>query len=121
MDIQADRREQYRYTRNDKLFVQLLAHNEKADVSSVTTLCSSRDASIHGLKVEIETELSVDSQVDLWLAFEGLDEKFYLRGHVCWCYGMENNANLYQTGIELEDCYATDYDAWIKLLDSFSG
>jgi len=120
MDIHEDRREQYRYTRHDKLFVQILASNEKIEVTDVTVLCHSCDASINGLKVELEMQLPVNSLVDLWVAFEGLEGKFYLRGHVCWCYIADNNGHLYQTGIELEDAFATDYETWIELLESFS-
>lgn len=120
MDKAEDRRDQYRYARQDKLFVQVLASNEKVDVTNVTVLCHSCDASINGLKVELEVELDINSLVDLWVSFEGLDGKFYLRGHVCWCYKAENNDAIFQIGIELEDAFATDYETWIELLESFS-
>ncbi|MCW8933772.1 MAG: PilZ domain-containing protein [Gammaproteobacteria bacterium] len=115
-----NRREQYRYIRNDKLFVQILAANEKVDVKSVNVLCHTCDASIGGLRVELEIELGIKTLVDLWVEFEGLEGKFYLRGQVCWCCQSENASNLYQVGIELESAYATDYDTWIELLESFS-
>lgn len=120
MDIPEKRREQYRYIRQDKLFVQILAANEKVDVKSVNVLCHTCDASVKGLKVELELELSINTLVDLWIEFEGLSGKFYLRGEVCWSCQSENNSDLYQVGIELENAYATDYDKWIELLESFS-
>jgi len=120
MDKPENRREQYRYIRHDKLFVQILAANEKVDVKSVNVLCHTCDASINGLKVELDIELDTNTRVDLWVEFEGLEGKFYLRGEVCWCCQSENASNLYQVGIELENAYATDYDTWIELLDSFS-
>ena len=120
MDTPENRREQYRYIRHDKLFVQILAENEKVDVKSVNVLCHTCDASVNGLKVELEIELSINTLVDLWVEFEGLEGKFYLRGLVCWCCESENTADSYQVGIELEDAYATDYNTWIELLESFS-
>jgi PilZ domain-containing protein len=120
MDTQEKRRGQCRYIRHDKLFVQVLAANEKHDARSVTVLCHSCDASINGLKIELLLELEVNTQIDLWLAFEGVNRKFYLRGHVCWCEGLENEPDVFQTGIELEDANATDYAGWIELLENFS-
>lgn len=120
MDTHEKRREQYRYIRHDKLFVQILAANEKLDVKSVNVLCHTCDASINGLKVELEIELSINTPVDLWVEFEGLDGKFYLRGQVCWCCNSAKAVNLYQVGIELENAYATDYATWIELFESFS-
>ncbi len=72
------------------------------------------------MRVEVDTEVAVNSQVDLWAAFDGLDEKYYLRGHVCWCYEMAGETGNYQVGIELEDAYATDYAKWVALINSFS-
>ncbi len=120
MDKSENRREQYRYVRHDKLFVQALASNKKVDVTNVTVFCYSCDASVNGLRVELGVALAINSLVDLWVAFEGVEGKFYLRGHVCWCYEADDTMNLYQTGIELEDAYATDYGVWVELLESFS-
>jgi len=120
MDRIDKRRGECRYVRHDKLFVQLLASDEKVSAAKVTLLCHSCDASINGIKVELEQPLEVNSPVDLWLAFEGLDQKFYLRGHVCWCCPSPETENLFQLGIELEEAHATDYAEWIELLQSFS-
>lgn len=120
MDINDQRRGECRYIRHDKLFVQLLTASKKVDAAKVTLLCHSCDASINGLKVEIEQALDIQHPIDLWLSFEGLEQKFYLRGHVCWCCASPETENLYQLGIELEDAHATDYAAWIELLKSFS-
>jgi len=120
MDTLEKRRGQCRYIRHDKLFVQLLVSSEKVDAASVTLLCHSCDASINGLKIEVDWEMEINSPVDLWLSFEGLEKKFYLRGRVCWSSASEESTELYQIGIELEDAHATDYADWIELLSSFS-
>jgi len=120
MDTLEKRRGQCRYIRHDKLFVQLLVSSEKVDAAKVTLLCQSCDASINGLKIEVGREIETNAPVDLWLSFEVLDKKFYLRGRACWCVVSEDNAELYQVGIELEDAHATDYADWIALLSSFS-
>ncbi len=120
MDKYENRHEMHRYRRRDKLFVQLLASNAEVGADRFTVLCHSCDASKRGLKLELDVELAIKSQVDLWLKFEGLDNKFYLRGHICWCDKIENDSGLYLSGIELEEAYATDYAAWNELLESFS-
>jgi len=78
MDIKVQRRRQSRYVRHDKLFVQVLASSKKVEVEKVTLLCHSCNASINGLKIELDQKLEVNSSVDLWLSFEGLDTDFYL-------------------------------------------
>ncbi len=124
MNTSEKRRGQCRYVRHDKLFAQILVpvseSSEKLNAKKVTLLCHSCDASINGLKIEIERQLEVKSSIDLWMTFEGLENKFYLRGHVCWCHEAEELSGLYQVGIELEDVHATDYAQWIELLSSFS-
>lgn len=120
MDTMDNRRQSLRYIRHDKLFVQILSASEAVDVSDKTMLCHSCDASMNGMRIEMGTELAVDSLVDVWASFRGIDEKFYLRGHVCWCYELGGETDSYQLGIELEDAYATDYSKWVELLQSFS-
>jgi len=83
-----------------------------------TLSCYSCDASVHGLKVELENEIPVDSMVDLWVAFEANEGKLYLRGHICWCYEMGGEDEHFQLGIELDNAYATDYEHWVSLLES---
>jgi len=119
MNKDENRRDQYRYARHDRLFVQVIASNKKHDVSNATVFCHSCDASIKGLKLELEMQLAINSVVDLWMEFEGLDRKFYLRGRVCWC-DEKGELNLYQTGISLEKLPTTDYALWAKLLESFA-
>jgi len=125
MDTLEKRRGQCRYIRHDKLFVQLRVSSEKVssekvDAVSVTLLCHSCDASINGLKIEADREMEINSPVELWLAFEGLEKKFYLHGRVCWCVASEEIAEFYQIGIELDEAHATDYADWIELLSCFS-
>ena len=120
MESVDNRRRNLRYIRHDKLFVQVLAASESFDISGRTLPCLSVDASVDGLRVEIDTEISVNSMVDLWASFQGVEEKFYLRGHVCWCYELGGDDDRFQVGIELDDGYATDYTRWVELIQSFS-
>jgi len=87
--------------------------SELGGVSDRTLSCYSCDASVNGLKVELESEIPLDSMVDLWVAFVGDKSKLYLRGHVCWCYDMGGEDEHFQLGIELDNAYATDYDHWV--------
>ncbi|HED33772.1 MAG TPA: PilZ domain-containing protein [Gammaproteobacteria bacterium] len=120
MEYSDNRRHHHRYDRHDRMFVQILSMSERGGVSDKTLCCYCCDACVDGLKVELESEIPVDSMVDLWVDFDGGDHKLYLRGHVCWCYDMAGEDEHFQLGIELEDAYATDYERWVGLLEKKS-
>lgn len=117
MDSAEEKRRHTRYTRNDNICAQILYASESVDIPDKTIFCNSCDASASGLRIELNTEFPVNSQVDLWLAFEGIEKKFYLRGQVSWCYELADEVAGFQIGIELEDAYATDFTRWIELLE----
>lgn len=116
MDNSNERSEQYRYVRHDKLFVQIKSN----DKSAATVFCHSCNASSKGINIELDTELSPGTQIELWISFEGMDGKFYLSGVVRWCGPAIENENAFQLGVELEDALGTDYEKWMELLVSFS-
>lgn len=120
MDYPSNRRKEFRYQRNDRLFVQILSSSESLDISDRTIFCHNCDVSMCGMKIELDNEIAVDSQVDLWASFDGLADKFYLRGRVCWCYEIGGEQGGYQIGVELEDAFATDYTKWLETLKQFS-
>ena len=95
----------------------MLAGKESIDVTNKRLYCHYHDASINGLKIELDIKLALESLVDLWFVFEG--NQFYLRGRVCWCAQTNSKTMSYKLGIELEDMYATDYAAWTELLNNF--
>lgn len=100
--------------------MQVLTSSEGGNLDERTLLCRSCDASLSGMRIELEREIPLHSLVDLWATFEGMDEKYYLRGHVCWCYEMGGDSDLFQVGIELDDAFATDYARWVELMQSFN-
>ncbi len=120
MEGRENRRQSLRYVRHDRLFVQILTASEPQDISSRTLLCHNCDASVNGMRIELEQEVPIHSLVDLWASFEGLDEKYYLRGEVCWCYELGGECPSFQIGVELVDAFATDYRRWVELINSFS-
>lgn len=120
MDYPGNRRQHVRYERNDRLFVQILSSSETVDIANRTIFCHNCDVSMSGMKIELDNEIAINSQIDLWAAFDGLDDKFYLRGNVCWCYEMGGENGGYQIGVELEDAFATDYTKWLETLRALS-
>ena len=117
MSVYEESRKNIRYIKQDQLFVQLLSGKESIDVVNKRLYCHYHDASISGLKIELDIKFTPESLLDLWFVFEG--NQFYLRGRVCWCEQTSSDRVLYKLGIELEDMYGTDYVAWTKLINNF--
>lgn len=120
MENKLNKRQSVRYIRHDSLLVQILAASEAMDIAERTFVCKSVDASINGFKIELDREIAIHSLLDLWASFEGVEEKFYLRGRVCWCYELASDSAQFQLGVELEEAFATDYEKWRALISSFS-
>ncbi len=120
MESKVNKRQTTRYFRHDRLLVQILAASESMDIADRTFVCKSVDASLNGMKIELDREIAVGSLVDLWASFEGMEQKFYLRGRVCWCYELGSESAQFQLGVELEEAFATDYERWRSLISSFS-
>ncbi len=100
--------------------MQILTSSEAVNLEQRTIKCHSCDVSISGMRIELDREIPINSMVDLWASFEGMDDKYYLRGHVCWCYEMGGDSSHYQVGVELDDAFATDYTRWVELMRSFN-
>lgn len=102
------------------MVIQILSGSERQDVSSSAVFCYNCDVSQSGMCIELESPLQLDSEVDLWVSDGETEERYYLRGHVCWCQPDDTRHGQFQIGIELEDVFATDYARWIALIRRIS-
>ncbi len=120
MSLFHNRREQLRYLSQQQLVVQILAASEGLEVTSRMQLCHNCDVSMKGIRIELDSELAPSTEVDLWATNEDTGDRYYLRGHVCWCNRQDGDTSGFQLGVELEDAYATDYDRWLELMKRIS-
>jgi len=78
---------------------------------------STIDISTSGLKLALQSELPVDSTIDVVITLKGDPKQYFLSGKVRWCKNADDNTN-YHVGIALQDLVNTDtdYKAWREAL-----
>ena len=117
MNEETDRRRHTRLLRDDQLFIQILAASESPHIVGVTLHCFTRDVSSSGVKIEVDEEIPLHSELDLWVDVKACARKFFLSGLVKWCYEQNADASCYQLGIELLDMPFTDFKSWQKIFN----
>jgi Tfp pilus assembly protein PilZ len=78
---------------------------------------STIDISASGLKLALQSELPVDSTIDVVVTLKSNPKQYFLSGKVRWCKKADNEGN-YHVGIALQDLINTDtdYKAWREAL-----
>ena len=112
-----ERRGNPRLMRDDRLFIQILSASENPDLVGVTLSCSMVDISRHGIRLGIDQEAPVDSEIELWIDVKGMAGKYFLSGVIKWCYELDSDSTAYELGIELVDMALTDYGLWQGMVD----
>ncbi len=77
---------------------------------------STIDISASGLKLALQSELPVDSTIDVVIILKGDPKQYFLSGKVRWCKNADDTN--YHVGIALQDLINTDtdYKAWREAL-----
>ena len=117
MQDETDRRRHTRLQRDDQLFIQVLAASESPSLVGATIKCQTLDVSSSGIKVEVNQEVPIDSEIDLWVDARACARKYFLNGLVKWCYEHNASMNQFQIGIELLNMPFTDFAEWQDLFD----
>lgn len=112
MNEPLERRRHLRLERDDKLFIQVLAASETPELVGESFYCTALDASESGLRIGVNQEVAINSEVDLWIDVVSCARKYFLRGLVKWSYELASDVESYQLGIELFDQEVTDYEEW---------
>ncbi len=78
---------------------------------------STIDTSASGLKLALQSELPVNSTIDVVITLKGNPKQYFLSGKVRWCRKTDEGTN-YHVGIALQDLLntETDYKAWQEAL-----
>ena len=70
---------------------------------------SAIDVSASGLRLSLNREVPVNSNLDIWVTLKGDFNKFFLSSKVRWCR-QEDNSDIYQVGILLHERTDTKTD-----------
>jgi hypothetical protein len=112
-----ERRRHARLCQDDQFYIQVLAASESPDMVGLTMRCSTVDVSPAGIKLDVEQEVPVSSEIDLWIEIRPRPRRFFLRGMVKWCYDADAENHVYQIGVQLLDANSTDYEDWCRMFD----
>ena len=117
MEKFAERRKHPRIMRDDQLFIQILGASENPELVGTTLSCSALDVSSQGVRLGVENEVPVASEIELWIDIKGMAGKYFLNGSVKWCYELDSDGVTFEIGIELNDKALTDFKSWQELLE----
>lgn len=112
-----ERRDNPRLMRDDRLFIQVLAASEKPELVGATLSCTTVDISRQGIRLGVDQEAPVGSEIELWIDIKGMAGKYFLNGYIKWCYELDSDSTPFELGIELVDKEMTDYHVWQSMVD----
>lgn len=113
-----ERRDNPRLMRDDRLFIQILAASENPELVGNTLSCSALDISRQGIRLGVDHEAPVGSEIELWIDIKGMSDKYFLNGFIKWCYELDSDSASHELGIELIDKDLTDYAIWQEMVDT---
>jgi len=107
-----NRRVESRQTKEDVVFIELLASSQEGEAVSIS-LSSSVDRSPRGIQFSVDDPLALG--VILQVSIETPEgERLKLVGEVKWCRENKEEQNYY-IGFEFFDSEGTDIDVWMDL------
>jgi hypothetical protein len=108
MDI--DSRKQERHSREETIFIEILAASKEFANDNVMLECTTQDISKDGLKIKAQHPFIVNSILELLISFESGGYKFLLTGQVKWNEVTSNGDSI--AGFELVEAEHSDYFVW---------
>lgn len=112
-----ERRADERISQTAAFSLKIIFTSENPGMLGKSLYGSTIDVSASGLKLELQSELPVDSTIDVVVTLKGNAKQYFLSGKVRWCKKADNEGN-YHVGIVLQDLMNTDtdYNAWREAL-----
>ncbi|WP_196138233.1 PilZ domain-containing protein [Aliikangiella sp. G2MR2-5] len=108
-----EKRKDRRHSREEKIFIEVLAASSDTASDNLMLECSTRDISKNGLKIHARFPFIQGSILELLLNFESGGYKFLLTGEVKWVENISDED--YLAGFELVDAEHSDYMVWQKM------
>lgn len=113
-----ERRADKRIAHTEAVSLKILFTSENPSFLGKNLDGSTLDISASGLRLSLQSELPVDSTIDVAVTLKDSPRQYFLSGKVRWCKKVEDGS--YQAGIALQDLIntETDYKAWRAALKS---
>ena len=111
MSSDINRRKQPRLASEDKLFVEIMAAENRADIVGLVLNCTTIDISPTGIRLTLPMQVQKGTRLDLWIDSQMSAKKFFLHGEVMWC-NFDPQIDQCQAGLEIKDHPMTDYLTW---------
>ena len=113
METQCDeRRQEFRHSSNERLFIQIVASNDPYLVGT-TVSCTAINVSANGLRVEAASKIPKGCRLDIWVDVATRPGKFFLTSEVKWSQPIGDG--LCQIGVALSEGATTDIAEWRKV------
>jgi hypothetical protein len=107
-----EKRQHKRVSSSDRLFVQIVACEEKPSLVGTTISCSAIDVSADGLGIRSNEYIPKGSQLDLWVDIGSRPGKLFLTSDVRWITKKSDSRNSFELGVALHDAPAKDIEEW---------
>ena len=109
MPANQERRADERITQTEAFSLKIIFTSENPSFLGKSLYGSTIDISASGLRLSLQSELPVDSTIDVVVTLKGSPKQYFLSGKVRWCKKSDDAGN-YQVGIALQDLLNTDTD-----------
>lgn len=96
----------------DTLFIKSISSSQVTGYGSDLKTCNTVNVSAHGLQVELDFEVLVESEIALWVNHEANNDRILVSGIVRWTNKISPE-NKYLVGIELDDSCVADMTQWL--------
>lgn len=114
-----ERRIDKRISQTEAFSLKIMFTSENPTLLGKSLYGSTIDISASGLKLSLQSQLPIDSTIDVVVILKGSPKQYFLSGKVRWCKKDEAKGN-YHVGVALQDLFntETDYEAWRVALKS---
>lgn len=111
-DTYEERRISPRSNIENTLFIKSISSSQVTGYGDDLKKGNTINISAHGLQVELDFEVLVESEIALWVNNETNEERILVSGIVRWV-GKTSAENKYLVGIELDESCIDDMKQWI--------
>ncbi len=108
--MNSEKRKETRHTREEIIFIEVLAASSESDKDNLILECTTKDISADGLKIHAKYPFIIDTILELLISFESGGYKFLLTGQVKWSTCLDEGE--YLAGFEVIEAEHSDFAVW---------
>ena len=107
-----DHRCHERINLEQRVFIELVSPGVSSDEPGEIATCRTVDISAEGLQVHLDSELRVDSILQIGVEMPAGRETLYLAAEVVWCRPAQEPASGYSAGLRVLNANGSDVGDW---------